>query len=263
MKHGRVLDPAPAERNGSAHGRHDSEPAGSTDRHRDANRTLLLVDDCRLSREFLADCLLAQGIWVDTAHDSRTMVDQLRKHSYHLILVHSDCRDMGRILTTIANHDRALRTIVSGLSEDDEESIAACAEAGILGFHLRNESLTELLSLIGGDGELVCSPGVSAILLRRLSSLLTTRKATGDVAVLTVREEEILSMLEQGMSNREISERLFIAVHTVKNHVHNILNKTGARSRAEAVAMARRSASLRPITLRTSQRGDLAGHHRG
>jgi DNA-binding NarL/FixJ family response regulator len=53
--------------------------------------------------------------------------------------------------------------------------------------------------------------------------------------VLTSREDQILRLLELGLSNQEIASQLCIAVHTVKNHVHSVLTKLEVRSRAEAV----------------------------
>jgi DNA-binding NarL/FixJ family response regulator len=58
-------------------------------------------------------------------------------------------------------------------------------------------------------------------------------------ASLTVREREIISLLGEGLSNRDIAERLHIAIHTVKSHVHNVLEKLSLRSRLEVVALAR------------------------
>jgi DNA-binding NarL/FixJ family response regulator len=122
--------------------------------------------------------------------------------------------------------------------DDDEMTIVACAEAGIAGYHLRSESLTDLIALICkiADGEAVCPPRVSAILLRRLSALAAERSPAGEELVLTEREIQILSLLELGLSNREIAARLCIAVHTVKNHVHSVLTKLGVSNRAEAAS---------------------------
>jgi len=61
---------------------------------------------------------------------------------------------------------------------------------------------------------------------------------------LTARELEILGLMADGLFNREISERLWLAEETVKTHVHHVLTKLGARSRAHAVAIALRSGVL-------------------
>ena len=64
------------------------------------------------------------------------------------------------------------------------------------------------------------------------------------VEELTRRELEILGLIADGLFNREISERLWLAEETVKTHVHHVLTKLGARSRAHAVAIALRSGVL-------------------
>ncbi len=86
------------------------------------------------------------------------------------------------------------------------------------------------------------------MLLRRFSDLASQGQTVGPDLILTAREEQILQMLEMGLSNREIALRLCIAVHTVKNHVHSVLTKLGVRSRAEAAAWSRNSRSVSPAT---------------
>ena len=152
-------------------------------------------------------------------------------------------RDSEMLLRAAREISPNVRVIVVGLSEDDESEIVACAEAGVAGYHLRTESLDDLLVLIRrvAAGESLCTPRVSAILLRRLSALASQRQPAARELVLTAREAQILRMLEMGLSNRDIAARLCIAVHTVKNHVHSVLTKLGVNSRAEAAAFSRTS----------------------
>jgi ATP/maltotriose-dependent transcriptional regulator MalT len=72
-----------------------------------------------------------------------------------------------------------------------------------------------------------------------LSVLAAQRQPEAKELVLTAREIQILQLLEIGLSNRDIADRLFIALHTVKNHVHSLLSKLGVSTRAEAVACSR------------------------
>ncbi|WP_236950302.1 response regulator transcription factor [Mycobacterium sp. MS1601] len=134
-----------------------------------------------------------------------------------------------------------LRVIAIGASEADESDILACAEAGVAGYHMRSDSLGDLIVLIHdvAAGISSCPPVVSAMLLRRLSSLAAQSKTSERELVLTAREIQILRMIEMGRSNRDIADDLDIAVHTVKNHVHNLLTKLGVSTRAEAAALSR------------------------
>lgn len=158
-----------------------------------------------------------------------------------IVLLSIATRDSITLLRAVREACPQAKAIVVGISEGNETDIIACAEAGVAGYHLRSESLDELLRLIVKvfDGESVCSPKVSAILLSRLSALAAQRPAGSREPGLTTREVQILRMLEMGLSNRDIADRLCITLHTVKNHVHSVLNKLGVSTRAEAAALSR------------------------
>lgn len=200
----------------------------------------LVIDDCTLYREGLAAHLAADGADVRTAWDLQTLRSQTDQYTPDVILLNIGTRDSAallRVCTSIAG----ARVIVVGLSETDESEIVSCAESGVAGYLLRSDSCEDLLNLIQrvSNGETACSAHVGAILLRRLSEVASSQNTQAQGGVLTSREEEILRLLEMGMSNREIAALLCIAVHTVKNHVHSILSKLGVRSRAEAAARLR------------------------
>jgi DNA-binding NarL/FixJ family response regulator len=155
-----------------------------------------------------------------------------------IILVNIATFDSELLLDAASTTFPNARLIVLGVSEDDESTIVACAEAGVTGYHTRNQSLEDLLVLMGrvAANESFCSPRVSAVLLRRLSALASARAPASKELVLTTREAQILQMLRVGMSNRDIATQLSIAVHTVKNHVHSLLSKLGVTTRGEAAA---------------------------
>ncbi|MHB1224850.1 MAG: response regulator transcription factor, partial [Gemmatimonadaceae bacterium] len=76
----------------------------------------------------------------------------------------------------------------------------------------------------------------------------------GQCAELTPREREIISLVERGLSNKQIGAQLSIELATVKNHVHNILEKLQVRRRSDAVARVQRPAALFPFVFDTTQR---------
>jgi ATP/maltotriose-dependent transcriptional regulator MalT len=84
---------------------------------------------------------------------------------------------------------------------------------------------------------------VTAVLLRRVASLGTERRVD-DRSGLTRRERQIVGLIGRGLSNKEIAGALRIEVPTVKNHVHNILEKLHVHRRAEAVTAARARGEL-------------------
>jgi len=84
--------------------------------------------------------------------------------------------------------------------------------------------------------EVVCPPRLTALLFSRLADRSSGRITRAGIHVLTCREREIAALLADGLSNKLIARRLCVAVPTVKNHIHSILDKWDVRSRGEAAA---------------------------
>ncbi|HJT91575.1 MAG TPA: response regulator transcription factor [Mycobacterium sp.] len=203
---------------------------------------VLIIDDSKLCREYLAGVVAANGAALPTvAWDLSSLITAFEDATPRVILLNTATRDNSMLLRRALEMSPHARVIVLGLSEDDESEIVACAEAGVAGYHTRSQSLEDLILMIRkvAAGESLCSPRVSAILLRRLSALASQRQPVAEELVLTARETQILRMLELGLSNREIAGQLCIAVHTVKNHVHSLLTKLGVSTRAQAAALSR------------------------
>ncbi len=141
----------------------------------------------------------------------------------------------------------AVRLIVLGLGEAEDE-VVAWAEAGIAGYVGREACLEELLAAIEGvmRGAAPCPASTVSLLLRRISA--GPEWAVSNWAAerhLTAREREIVRLIAQGLSNQQIARHLHIALATVKNHVHNILEKLGVHGRLEAVREVRRGGFVR------------------
>jgi DNA-binding NarL/FixJ family response regulator len=203
----------------------------------------LIVDDCTLHRESLAEIFALIGSAPTVAWDMPSLVAALREATPDVVLMNTITKNNVALLCLIREECPNTKVIVVGISDDDEDAIVSCAEAGVAGYHVRSESLDDLMELIAKvvDGESACSPRVSAVLLKRLSTLASQREPVVKELVLTAREIQILRMLEMGLSNRDIADQLCIALHTVKNHVHSVLGKLGVRTRLEAASFARSS----------------------
>jgi two-component system nitrate/nitrite response regulator NarL len=134
------------------------------------------------------------------------------------------------------------RTTVVALGvPEQEEHVIACAESGVAAFVTRETSLDELVAAIESvvTGDMLCSPQVAGTLLRRVRTLAAAHSALA-TATLTMREVQILDLIVDGLSNKEIALRLNIELSTAKNHVHSILGKLNVRRRSDAaVARAR------------------------
>ena len=135
----------------------------------------------------------------------------------------------------VRSQSETTRIIALGTPEDDGE-IVALAEAGVSGFVERSADVSEVVlglqALISGDA--FCPPRIAGALLKRVASVASAETAVSALPELTMREREIVDLIAQGLSNKEIALRLFIEVSTVKNHVHNILEKLRVTRRSEA-----------------------------
>jgi DNA-binding NarL/FixJ family response regulator len=139
---------------------------------------------------------------------------------------------------------RALRPsaqIVVLTASAADHVLVAAIEAGAAGFVSKSRSLDELTAAVraAASGESVISPEMLARLLPRLQRNGRTRHND-----LTEREREVLDLLADGLSNAAIAERLFVSVHTVRNHIANLSAKLGAHSKLEVLSIAVRDGLL-------------------
>lgn len=127
--------------------------------------------------------------------------------------------------------------IISLAPEDSEVAILKLLEAGIAGFVPSGASEEDLVRTIeeAMRGELYLPPRITGALVARLKTPTSGRSEASPQPQLTPRESEIVGLLEQGLTNKEIASRLAVEVGTVKNHVHHILEKLSVHRRSEAV----------------------------
>ena len=123
---------------------------------------------------------------------------------------------------------------------DDDEQVYAAIRAGASGFLLKDVTPTVLHDAIRSvaAGDAVIAPAATRRLLTDLARRPGTRAPRDSLGELTPREREVMVLVAQGLSNAEISGRLFLSPATAKTHVSRILTKVGARDRAQLVALA-------------------------
>ena len=123
--------------------------------------------------------------------------------------------------------------IALGVGSDSAE-IIVCAEAGAAGYVSAEASIDDLLEAIDNvlSGRLACPPTIAFDLFQMIGTARSTQRS--ELADFTPREQQVLQLLGSGQSNKEIARILGIAVSTVKNHVHHILEKSEACSRKHA-----------------------------
>ena len=131
---------------------------------------------------------------------------------------------------------------------DEEDDLYEAIKAGANGYLLKEISVEEVAEAIRAvvQGQSLISPSMASKLLNEFNSLAkkAEERQQYPAPALTSRELEVLKLVAQGMSNRDVAEALFIAENTVKNHVRNILEKLQLHSRMEAVVYAVREKIL-------------------
>jgi DNA-binding NarL/FixJ family response regulator len=202
----------------------------------------LVVSDVRLYREGLADALRRSGRVevVGTAADGDASVAGARELAPDAVLVDLTLPGWEEAVRAIVAVAEDARVVVLGVHEVEEE-VVACAEAGVSGYVTREASLDELVDVVESvaRGESLCSPRISALLLRRVTEIAGRERSAAAADRLTPRETEIVGLIDEGLSNKQIAGRLSIELATVKNHVHSILEKLQVERRAQAAAQLR------------------------
>jgi two-component system, NarL family, nitrate/nitrite response regulator NarL len=175
-----------------------------------------------------------------TASGSREAVTRARDLQPDVVLVDVTSDTGFETVRAIGQAIPDAKVVALALSES-EADVIACAEAGASAYVPRDGTLDDLEAVVESvaRGEIVCPPRIAASLLRHVGELAAELRGPPPASSLTARELEIAELLDQGLSNKEIAQRLSIAVPTVKNHVHSILEKLDVEGRAEAGARLR------------------------
>jgi DNA-binding NarL/FixJ family response regulator len=143
--------------------------------------------------------------------------------------------DLCRELRNLAPQTRTLVLT----SDDHEETIAAAMNAGAVGYLLKQVQATSLLSAVRtvASGHSLIDPSLAR---RMITWMEQSEEGPDELAGLTDQQLRILSLLAEGLTNREIGVRLYLAEKTVKNHVTRILAKLGVQRRTQAALLASR-----------------------
>lgn len=207
--------------------------------------SVLIVDDAELFREGLKAAFTQEGFdVVGIAPDGMTGIDLAREHEPDLVMLDLLMPGMSglEIVGTIIKISPRTRVVLLTSSESAEDLLEA-VKAGASGYVTKDTPMPRLVSAMHDvlDGGAAVSPAMGGKLFSALRELLrhngvTQRKRTD----LTGRELEVLTLVGAGKTSRDIADELFISENTVRNHVRNILDKLGMKSRFEAVNWAYR-----------------------
>lgn len=212
--------------------------------------SVLIVSDIRLYREGLAQVVERQAQFrlVGTAADADNALAILQAQPPSVVLVDMALGESRALVRAIREHAPDVKVVALSVTET-EGDVCACAEAGVAGYVPRQASLPDFVAALdsAARGEALFSPRMAAGLLRRVATLAATQLTDGGQIRLTAREHQIVQLLDEGLANKDIARRLGIEVATVKNHVHNILEKLHVHRRGEAAAQMRRTARAQAV----------------
>jgi two-component system response regulator DevR len=199
-----------------------------------------LLDDHEIVRRGLRDLLEAEGDIVivgdsGSAAEATRRIPALRPHVAVLDARLPDgngidvCRDVRSV-------DPTIQALIL-TSYDDDEALFASIMAGAAGYLLKQVGGTDLVDAIRrvAAGQSMLDPAVTQRVLERIRQ---GTKGPDELSALTDQERHVLELIAEGMTNRQISEQMFLAEKTVKNYVSSVLAKLGLERRTQAAVLA-------------------------
>ncbi len=215
---------------------------------------ILLVDDHQLFREGLTNILNNQVDFevVGEANDGLEALVKARTLLPDLILMDVSMPGCdGLEATQRIKRELPEVAIVMLTVRDEDEKLFQSICYGAQGYLLKSIRSKEMLAMLRGvvRGEAAISPALGSRMLEefRRVSQRTSQQTQEQTETLTVREQEILSLVAAGATNMEIAARLHVSIHTVKTHMRKILAKLHQERRYEAAAYALRTGLIPPV----------------
>jgi DNA-binding NarL/FixJ family response regulator len=202
---------------------------------------IIIADDHSLFREGLVSLLQTRGIEViGEASSGAEAVDLTRCLKPDVVLMDLGMPDMGGLEATrlISAELPEVKVVILTISQADDDLFEAI-RSGAHGYLLKNTSSTEFFDLLEAleHGEAPLSRGLAIKIVRYLAQ---DEQRPSEATGLTPREDEVLSLVAEGKTNRDVAADLSISEETVKFHMTNILHKLHLGNRAQVVAYAHR-----------------------
>jgi len=205
---------------------------------------LLLIEGNRLLRDWIATALGAQrGLKiVGAAADRGAAIRQVRDARPEVVLVgaSSGNSDILGMVASIKEASPCVQVIVDFLPKEND--LVEFMKLGVSGFIPEDATIDDFVRTIRSvtAGTHVLPPPLVESLFSWVAEQGAREKSTeaDEATRLTPREREIIGMVQEGLPNREIAQRLDIATHTVKSHIHNILKKLSLHTRLQIAAYA-------------------------
>jgi DNA-binding NarL/FixJ family response regulator len=205
---------------------------------------VFLVEDNRLLRDGLSAMLSAQGLdVVASARSGQEAMREVARVKPQLVLLDSALgdRDSARFVQEFKQTFPGIKIIIMGLLPAHDDFVEFI-KAGVEGFILKDATIEVFVETIlsVADGVNVLPSLLTSTLFTHVAAQALSRGKRGAKAAvrMTTRERQVIELIAEGLSNKEIAERLHVATHTVKSHVHNILEKLTLHTRLEVAVYA-------------------------
>lgn len=202
---------------------------------------VLVVSHVRLYREGIAAALDRRDTIAVVGAESSVpdAMTRLARDPVRVVVIDMALNGSVAALRAIAAAHPHVKVIALAIDEHVTD-IPAYAEAGLAGYVPCDATIDDLartIELVDRD-EMQCSPRVTGALFRRIAALASGAKPAAPITTLSQREQEVLVLIQRGLSNKEIATHLTIELTTVKNHVHSVLRKLQVGTREEAARAA-------------------------
>ncbi len=206
----------------------------------DPRTRIFLLDDHEIVRHGLRDLFESEDDLVvvgesGSAKEAERIIPALRPHVAVLDARLQDGSGID-VCRSIRSRDPSIRGIIL-TSYDDDEALFAAIMAGASGYVLKEIAGQDLIGAVRqvAAGNSLIDPALTARVLERVRNGPSTAP---ELAGLTEQELKLLGLIAEGLTNRQIGERMFLAEKTVKNYVSSILAKLGVERRTQAAVLA-------------------------
>ena len=208
--------------------------------------SVVLIEDNRLLRDAIAQLLRAQPDIdvVATAATGETALQEPSARQAQVVLLDLGLKDEDswRLIRQLKQAIPDVRVIAMDLLPVQED-VVELVKAGVSGFILKDATPADFVATIRtvAGGANVLPPPLTGSLFSQIAQRAVGRGKRDVMAAvrLTRRERQVIELIGECLSNREIAEQLYIATYTVKSHVHNILEKLALHSRLQIATFAR------------------------
>jgi len=216
---------------------------------------LLLIEDNRLLRDGIFSILRPHKdiVIIAASGDGKNTLVKIKQLKPNIVLLDLGLRSQNSLhVVEVVKKDFPLAKIIVMDLAPVQADILQFVKAGADGFILKDASLKEFLITIRSvsDGATVLPPTlVDSLFSQIVDNALREGKTKLKEAVrMTKREREVIELLSEGMSNKEIGQKIHISTYTVKSHIHNIMEKLALHTRLEIANYSYTTDTLRTVT---------------